>query len=331
MTSRMSAMSRRAIPVPGCKSRLAGASSLVVACGVAFLVQLGVPAPAAAQWGKLEKLSGPGPFHGLVTEFRVACFGPSLPGFTEADNLFQQALAAGNTVRLLTLDENSNRWQEVADGWGKAGRAWAQFIDAPYEDPSVGSLRQRAFDAESITRDLRQRGYSKSTAISAVGVFWSFCSPTKNRRVGLDVGMHVLRNGGQVEYADGAPIELTTLMSSVSWRLFANSNADFVEVSTGGGVYWFTSRGFPSKTGVVLEPVRLTIRAPSSWSAAPPLHIKRLAAVPSFGIGWTMFPAGFEPDDFNATGEKAVRLTREFIPTIYVLVNVQPLLQFFRP
>jgi hypothetical protein len=95
-------------------------------------------------------------------------------------------------------------------------------------------------------------------------------------------------------------------------------------------MYWFTSTGFPSLQGVVLQPARLTFRAPSSWSGKELKDWKRWAAIPVYGIGVTMFPAGFEPNDFAGVGDKSVRLPRELLRTQYFFVNLEPFLRTFR-
>ena len=85
----------------------------------------------------------------------------------------------------------------------------------------------------------------------------------------------------------------------------------------------------------MLQPGRITFRAPSSWSGAltkdqkPDLR-KRLAAIPVYGVGFTVFPSGFEAADFAATGDRAVRIPRELLTTQYFFVNVEPLIRLVR-
>ena len=50
-------------------------------------------------------------------------------------------------------------------------------------------------------------------------------------------------------------------------------------------------------------------------------------AIPVYGIGVTMFPAGFEPNEFAGVGDKAVRIPRELLGTHYFFVNVEPFLR----
>jgi hypothetical protein len=169
------------------------------------------------------------------------------------------------------------------------------------------------------------------TATSSAGVLWSLCKPKKYRRLSIDVGWSTWDTDPDPGYAGGARINLDMFMPLVSWRVFAGTNIDFVELSAGGGVYWFSSAGFKSIRGVVLQPARLTFRAPSSWSGAskdePNWLLKRLATIPVYGIGVTMFPAGFEPDAFAGGGENAVRIPRELLRTQYLFVNVEPFLR----
>lgn len=314
------------------RSRIRSRWTLVASCLAALVVQTAWPASAYAWWEKLEKLSGPGPFTGWVYEFRVACFGAEDESFRIANVKTSSARVAIATARSQRSSGKPD-WVPARDSWNDAAETWAAIIDETYVPRSrtgAPATEDDANRAEADARDFRNRAYAFGMAKSAVGVFWSFCSPEKDRRVGLDVSLSTLDASGRDYYAGGAPINLDTLMASVSWRMLADTNFDVVDVSTGGGVYWFTSNGFPSKSGVVLQPVRFTFRAPPSWSSKRASHIKRWAALPSYAFGITTFPGGFEADDFNATGDRAVRLPRELIATHYVFVNVQPLLQMLR-
>ena len=167
------------------------------------------------------------------------------------------------------------------------------------------------------------------TATSSAGVLWSLCKPDRQRRLSIDLGWSTLEADPDPGYAAGTPINLDMLMPLVSWRVLADTKYDFVELSAGAGVYWFSSPGFESLRGVVLQPARLTIRAPSSWSGRPLRNWQRWAAIPVYGIGVTLFPDGFEPNDFAGVGDKAVRLPRELLKTQYIFVNVEPFLRMF--
>jgi hypothetical protein len=306
--------------------------AVCVAGVLAFLLQLGLPASADAQWGKLEKLSGPGPFSGEIYEFRVVCFGD----LSRAAVLTAEAEALSTRARALERMGHAQRQDAATDAaakWAEAADAWARELgeDAP---TSV---------QEDEVRRMANRGRAMLTATSSAGVLWSLCNPNRQRRLAIDVGWSTLDADGSDSYAQGNPINLDMLMGSVSWRVVANPNWDVVEVSAGAGTYWFTSAGFPSLKGVVLQPARLTFRAPSLWSSlrvreegkrwwtafSRPALWGRIAAIPTYSVGVTIFPNGFEPDDFAGRGSTAVRIPSELLTTKYFFVNVEPILRVF--
>ena len=160
------------------------------------------------------------------------------------------------------------------------------------------------------------------SARNAVGVLWSACPSDKLRRASIDLGLTVWRAGQNDQFAGNRSIALTTLVPSFSWSIFSDTRYDVLDAGISGGVYWFTSPGFPSVSGVILEPW-FDIHAPSSWSASG--WAKRLAGVPTLRLGAVTFPGGFEPNVFNATGDKARRISAELIPTFSVFINLAPL------
>jgi hypothetical protein len=297
------------------------------------LCALMVPAPAYAWWGWLEKMSGPDGLKGPQFEFRVACFGEK-PGDVElAESLGKEATAL-TVVASRSQREESDEWEDAGNKWWEVATAWAAALGEDPPAQNSGKGRQRAVDWQARALRLESRERAKLMATSSAGVAWSFCKPEKERRLALDLSWGMFDNDGSAEFAGGAPIDLTTLTTAISWRVFASTRFDVVEVSAGGGVYWFSSEGFRSKRGVVLQPGRLTFRAPSSWSGASsadkPQILKRLAAIPIYGIGLTVFPAGFEATDFAGVGEKAVRIPRELLTTQYFFLNVEPLIRLVR-
>ena len=331
MTTRARAMRRRGVPVRVVDSASPRWTSVGVCFGLAMLLQLAMVAPAYAWWGNLEKLSGAGPWSGEVYEFRVACFGDRSPLVDRAAALTANARAVSAIARGGTkLSENAEEWKNAADEWEQAARAWAAALDEDYEALSPATTeRQRAHDARNQTMALKGRSDAGMMATSSAGVLWSLCKPDKSRRIAIDLGWSTWDADPDPNYAQGAPINLDMVMSLVSWRVLADTRFDFVEFSAGGGMYWFSSTGFQSLKGVVLQPARLTIRAPSDWSSKPLLDVRRWAAIPVYGIGVTMFPAGFEPNDFAGVDGKAVRLPRELLRTQYFFVNLEPFLRMF--
>jgi hypothetical protein len=293
--------------------------------GVIALAVMGLPSPAYAWWGWLEKLSGPSGINGPQFDFRVVCFGEKI----EAQVLTQEAEAL-MAAAMQDMERNSARWKAAADKWQEADEAWADALGDSPPDAIKIDERSRAERLQAAVLEKQERGRAMLMATSSAGVVWSFCNPTKARRMALDVNYGVWRNDGSADYAGGARINLTTLTTSVSYRLLAHTRWDFIEVSAGGGAYWFSSAGFPSNSGVVLEPGRLTLRAPSSWSSRPKKDWRRWAAVPVYAIGLTVFPAGFEATDFAGVGDKAVRIPRELLTSHYFYLNIEPFLHWPR-
>jgi hypothetical protein len=297
-----------------------------VACGVAFLLPLGLAAPAYAQWGKLEKLSGAGPFTGTIYEFRVVCFGD----VSEASRLTRAAATSSATARARRkLPNNAQDWENAAAQWEQAAEAWAKELDEQYTASTEPDPETRSNNLERSVEATARRGRAMLTATSSAGVLWSLCKPDRQRRLSIDLGWSTLEANPDPGYAGGAPINLDILMPLLSWRVLADTKYDFFELSAGAGVYWFSSTGFESLRAVILQPARLTIRAPSNWSGRPLRHWQRWAAIPVYGVGVTMFPDGFEPNDFAGVGDKAVRLPRELLKTQYFFVNVEPFLRMF--
>ncbi len=263
MTSRVRAVCGWAEPAKTGGSRLTSANVLAVACGLAFLGQLGLPAPAYAQWGKLEKLSGPGTFSGWAFEFRAACFGDPVDE-SLLDGLAARAASATETARKST-ERDSQQWRAAADAWEAAARAWAFELGHKYEAPPPHEIEKGRVDYQRLAEDLRaavNRAPATMMATSSAGVAWSLCNPNKKRRLALDIGWITWESDPDPNYAGGAAINLDTLMASISWRALQGTDFDFVEVSAGGGMYWFTSTGFESLKGVVLQPARLIASGP---------------------------------------------------------------------
>ena len=309
-------------------TRWRGARRATMLAVVVALLTLGLPLPAFAWWGWLEKLSGPPDLNGPQFEVRVVCFGEKPPEVALAESLAADATALMVAAR--GTDDQSKEWQIAGEKWREVTNAWAAALDEAPPSGGTGNNRERAFDWRARAWRLEGRERAKLMATSSAGVMWSLCRPDRERRLALDVNWGLWGNDGTADYAGGAPIRLSTLMTSVSWRLLADTDWDFVDLSAGGGVYWFTSEGFPSQQGVVLQPARITVRAPSSWSGKPLGDWRRWAAIPVYGIGLTVFPAGFEATDFAGVEGKAVRIPRELLTTQYFFVNVEPFLRMVR-
>lgn len=366
MTPRMPAVSRQPVPALTGGARRPRRGALLATCGVTLLVLFALPAPAAAQWGKLEKLSGPGGFHGPVVQFRVACFGDVPPPAALAESLTREAIALTLTARNFqsattekALEDTSKERESVIlqaeTKWEVAADAWARALGetrTPTTLKTLSDMRERVARLDSLQKDnvvpkqIRHR--ARSMATSSSGVAWAACSPLKERRFGIDVAWSHLSADGRAEYT-GSSINVDMLMTSVSVRVFARTDWDVLDVSAGAGAYWFTSApaenasaapnpdGIPGLNGVVVQPILFTVHAPSSWISreAPTKGTKfwtvmgRIATIPSLSWGYTLFPAGFAPGDFGAGDGAARRFPSEWLKTLYVSANIQPILRMF--
>lgn len=171
---------------------------------------------------------------------------------------------------------------------------------------------------------LTARVFRAHVSLNSTGMLWSFCSPTKTRRWAFEFGATFGQANSNPDYAGDHSIRLVTLMPSISYRVFSDPRFDVVDVGAGAGAYWFSSRGFDTFNGWVVQPVRVDLHAPTRWVNSG--AFERLAAMLTLRLGFIVFPAGFDANDFAATGDKAVPIGAEWIPTATVFVNLQPLL-----
>ncbi len=307
---------------------------------LAVTLVLVVPVPAFAWWGWLEKLSGPKGLHGPQFDVRVVCFGDVPEGAT----LSKEATAL--TGQALGSDVDSTEWKRASATARAAAKAWATYLGKadfslpPVPQPTAVMVGDKPvtkpadFEADATMVRVTVDGLAAEAApelmsTSSAGVEWSLCRPDKARRFSLDAGWGYWFSGGGEGYDASDPIKLNTVMGSISWRVFSNTDWDILQASAGAGLYWFSSEGFPANRGMVVQPGRLTVRAPSTWSRKSAKGWKRLLALPVYGVGVTIFPSGFEASDFAGSGPAAVRIPSEVVFTHYFFVNWQPLLYAF--
>jgi hypothetical protein len=316
---------------------------------VAFILAAGfellVPAPANAWWEWVDRLSGPGRFNGPQFEVRLVCFGDHLPLHEEL-KLVADAEEQTETAKASAGNEAVARtaWTEAAYAWKAAAEAWKRVaarlssqsehadklektLAPPLAADPLETLEGKANNWRQVALDRARASNSTVTAMSAMGVIWAACPDEKIRRASIDLGVGIWRAAGETGYAGGRAITLTTLVPSFSWRVFSDPRYDFLDAAIGAGVYWFTSPGFTSFSGVILEPGRLDVHAPSSWSSKPFKNPKRWAALPTFRVGLLVFPGGFERNVFAATGQKAVRIPAELTRAYSLFLNLEPLVR----
>jgi hypothetical protein len=98
-------------------------------------------------------------------------------------------------------------------------------------------------------------------------------------------------------YAGGKAIHLRVFMPKVTWAM--SGHYDFLDGQAGIGIYQFSSAGFTSFSGLVVEPVRFDLHAPAKWSDGKDFW-ERLPLSISYSAGVMLFPGGFSSGRFNA-------------------------------
>jgi hypothetical protein len=176
------------------------------------------------------------------------------------------------------------------------------------------------------------------SSIGSTGILISACSTNIVRRSSIELDLDFWKADGAPGFANSNRILLTTLMPVFSFRVFTDPRFDFVDAGVGAGAYWFTSKGFDSFSGVVLQPIRLDFHAPTLWSTyrlrdrsrkrtakdARTEVLRRIAAAPTFRFSVMEFPAGFSADAFAGTGEHHVRIAGELLKSWSLFINLEP-------
>jgi hypothetical protein len=280
---------------------------VLVACG---LVEAVCPTPAAAWFGFLDRLSGPGWFKGPQFEVRLACFGEDL----KKNATFQAAITKTEEAR---RTPNADTWNEARKAWNTVATVYPRWL----RDSDIQSTGQ----TDQVVAEQSMRVVESTLdAMTSVGVTWSACSSNIVRRASVDLGVRRWTTNPDPQFAHNEVISLSTLVPSFSWRIIADPRLDVLDAGMGGGVYWFSSPGFKSFSGVILEPWRFDVHSPSSWSGKSWKDFRRWAALPVFRAGVVMFPGGFEAGDFEASGDQAHRISAELVPTYSFFVSLKP-------
>jgi hypothetical protein len=173
--------------------------------------------------------------------------------------------------------------------------------------------------------------------------------PGEVRRASIDLGLRLLKyadsknstncaegRAAATQWAGCNTMSMVTLVPTLSWRVFANPRhdwLDFVDLSFGGGVYWFSSDGskpggFDSFAGIILEPGRIDIHAPTALTKGKGGWAW---AIPAVRFGLAVFPAGFQPNAFGPqlVGEKAGRIGAEWRHTIAIFGDLEAIVRRF--
>ena len=167
-------------------------------------------------------------------------------------------------------------------------------------------------------------GQTERIAPSSIGVILSACTDARGRarRFSVDLGARFM-SAKDPEFANGQPIQLTTLSPAISMNLLSKwPKWDFIDYGFSGGAYWFSSTEFPSFSGAILEPVRFefhptTEMKKSKWSAA----------VPVVRVGWIIFPGGFERSQFAPLNPLPARIARDKPFNLSIAFDLEALLR----
>ena len=193
-------------------------------------------------------------------------------------------------------------------GWTMDGRLVCFFSD-------VGAGRDNTLG----TRDDTGR-------VQFGGLIYSACPIGKGqkRRASIDLGMGFLWAKDNPKYANGQRLSLTTLEPSFSWRVIEDPGWDFFDYGVGAGISWVSSVAFPAVRGSFLEPVRIDFHATTKMIGEN--YDRWWLGIPVFRFGLLVFPAGHEPTAFAARADAAQRISRDWVKTVGIFVDLDPLI-----
>jgi hypothetical protein len=101
-------------------------------------------------------------------------------------------------------------------------------------------------------------------------------------------------------YSGGKAIHLRILEPKLSWAM--SGHFDFLDGQAGIGIYQFSSGGFTSFSGLVVEPIRFDLHPPGRLVDGEKNIWKRLPYSISYSAGVMLFPGGFASSRFSALG-----------------------------
>jgi hypothetical protein len=215
--------------------------------------------------------------------------------------------AAGKVRELESDPEVANALERAASSWRAATQprvsvlpgsvAWASCSDNPKNSPSLvlpGDVRHRdRKPSPSIVLNYRQlyANWGKST---------------------------------DTPFAPGNKITLRVIEPKFTWPL--SGRFDFLEGQAGIGRYWFSSDGFDTFSGWIVEPVRFDVHFPARFGDDRRWWVRGLTAV-SYSAGVILFPDGFPANAFNRAGATPSISGGEAIFEQGLVVNVGRLLR----
>jgi hypothetical protein len=322
-------------------------SRLVVSSALCAAVLIAAPTPAHAWFGWLDKMSGPGPYKGLLVETRLVCFGDDTlyanAGFrmalTRLESLLDEAATdeqfnALFTAALAALQVKVDLKTGVPTAFGEASTSSSAAQHGLIEllrGLVAAKTRQERVQATRAFLDRVEQNRTAVRSLAAIGTFWSACGDERNRQWSFEIAADFWWANGGKEFADGQPVRFITLMPAVTYRVFPSGKADVLDVGIAAGRYWITSKGFDSLDGWVLQPLRLGFHPPTPWLDLPASDFRRWLAPITARFAITVVPGGFDEDDFNAVPERRERIGAEALKNVALFYNVTSLLRRRRP
>jgi hypothetical protein len=293
---------------------------IAVLCVMALLLS---PPRAHAWFAFLDYLSGPGPFYGPKFDARVWCFGAKVP-LNEAGRELKSAVdltAATKSLRSLeALEAVKGQWKKFTDATSRVNTGLNRSDDdgletfkselsilltargaGPIYEVSTAELLHLLARGEALLDHADQ----ESLSIAGTGVFISFCPPEIRRTFSIEGGFTTLQAGSNPFYANNHTIRLNTFTAALSYRPQWKADRDVLDFGVSAGMYRFSSAGFETFRGVIMEPF-VDIHGPSQQINAGALQ--QLASQLTLRLSVVFFPGGFEAAAFGATGDTARRI-----------------------
>lgn len=308
----------------------------VVLCALALVL---TPARADAWFEWLDYLSGPGRWYGYKMDLRVWCSGAEgkWKGLRELlDKAIVNSLSRDARIRL----EGAARWEEVFERLKSSNQALPmtdpQTLANEIESvrgvlklsPGISEFDPPLGDVLKLGEDLH-RALDKiekgAASIASTGIFLSLCKNDRTRAVAVEIGFSSLQALSSPAYARDYSIRMNTINAGLSYRFPLPPDRDIIDIGTNVGMYHFSSRGFKSFSGLIVEPVFVDFHGPTRLVDAGGL--KQLGGLITLRLSLVMFPGGFDGAQFASAASKPAQISgRETTKSATVFFNLTPLL-----
>jgi hypothetical protein len=310
----------------------------VVLCVLALVL---TPARADAWFEWLDYLSGPGRWYGYKVDLRLWCSGPK-GDWKGLRGVLDQAIAESLSPKPDIRRAAAPKWQEVLENLKKSYRALPLIDPATFASDIEGvrsalGLNQLGTEinlelaplavvkmGEDLHRvlDVFERG---AASIASTGILLSLCKNDRTRAFAVEIGFSSAQANSNPAYAGDHSIRMNTLNAGLSYRLPLPPKIDIVDVGANVGMYHFSSRGFKSFSGLMVEPVFIDLHGPTKLVQAAGLE--QLLALVTVRLSLIYFPAGFDGAQFASVASKPARISgRDATRSVTVFFNLTPLL-----